>query len=412
VGSRRDITVSRFRSAWAQLTPPQRPDSLTPETAREFLQLLVGKEALGEAAMREPWVWAEDESTGYLALRDHLVLRAALDSTLEVERRRIAAAGDTVPGEGALGVLARDRRIAGLDLTFDAALLERLARAFAALPRPSRDSSLSSQLRVMGAMPQVEDSLLPRPVAEGRDIRYTVADLLDAWRHTNPLSRPRVDRADQVRDLASNGIFERLLRRAGERRRLAERPDIAQALAARREFVAVSHLVAREVYARIPTDSVTLERHYRAHIDDWSLPVRVRLIRLVLADRAAGMKMRFTLVDEAAAETLAARGARSGAEYRVIVTAASDSALFARALEAGTSAVLGPDSVRNGWAVARVTEIVPPRHRTFVEARALVHHDWYGKEGERLMQALLDRVRRRTRVTINERALGTVSGAH
>src|SRR5262249_40512326 len=157
--------------------------------------------------------------------------------------------------------------------------------------------SLVSQIKVLGAMPQVEDSLLPRPVATGRDLRYTVGDLLDAWRHTNPLSRPRVDRADQVRDLVSNGVFERVLRRDGERRQLARRPDIAQALAARREFIAVSHFVAREVYAKIVTDSVTLEQHYREHIDDWSLPLRVRLIRLTLSDRAAAVQMRLTLAN-------------------------------------------------------------------------------------------------------------------
>ena len=84
VGNGRDITVSQFRIAWSHLAPPERPDSLTPQTAREFLQLLIGKEALGEAALREPWVWTEEESAGYVALRDHLVLRAMLDSTLDV----------------------------------------------------------------------------------------------------------------------------------------------------------------------------------------------------------------------------------------------------------------------------------------------------------------------------------------
>jgi len=410
VGNGRDITVSRFRNAWDQLKPPDRPDSLTPETAREFLQLLIGKEALGEAALREPWVWNADDSAGYLALRDHLVLRAMLDSVLDVERRRLVAAGDSVPDEGALGVLARDHLIAGLELSFEAALLERLAGAFAALPRPSRDSSLVAQLRVLGAVPQVEDSLLPRPLARGRDLSYTVADLLDAWRHTNPVTRPRVQTADQVRDLASNGIFERVLRRDGVRRRLAERPDIARALAERREFIAVSHLVAREVYAKIATDSLTLDRHWREHPDDWSLPLRARLIRLVLADRAAATQIRLKLADAAQAESLAARGERAGVVYRVIVTAETDSALFARALAAGAPGVLGPDSARGGWVVARVTEIIPPRRRTFAEARQLVYHDWYGKEGERLMEALIERARSATRVVVHEQSLDRLTG--
>ena len=405
VGNKRDITVSGFHNAWDELKPPGRPDSLTPQTAREFLQLLIGKEALGEAALRESWVWNAEDSTDYAALRDHLVLRAMLDSVLDAERGRLVAAGDSVPGEGALGVLARDHLIAGLDLWFDASLLERLARAFAALPRPSRDSSLMAQLRMLGAMPQVEDSLLPRPLARGRDLSYTVADLLDGWKHTNPVTRPRVQTADQVRDLASNGIFERVLRRDGERRHIAGRPDIARALAERREYIAVSHLVAREVYAKIATDSLTLDRHWREHPDDWSLPLRIRLIRLVLADRAAATQIRLKLADAAQAESLAARGERAGARYRVIVTAETDSALFARALAAGAPGVVGPDSMSGGWVVARVTEIIPARRRTFAEARQLVYHDWYGKEGERLMEALIERARNGTRVVVNPRAL-------
>jgi hypothetical protein len=156
---------------------------------------------------------------------------------------------------------------------------------------------------------------------------------------------------------------------------------------------------------------VTLERHYREHIDDWSLPLRIRLIRLVLADRAAATQMRLRLANAAEAESLAERGARAGAAYRSTVSAESDSALFAQALAAGVSAVVGPDSVRNGWAVARVSEILPARRRTYLEARQLVYHDWYGKRGERLMEELIARAKAGTRVVIHEPALAALTPA-
>jgi hypothetical protein len=73
--------------------------------------------------------------------------------------------------------------------------------------------------------------------------------------------------------------------------------------------------------------------------------------------------------------------------------------------------VVGPDSVRNGWMVARVTEILPPRSRTFTEARPLVYHDWYGKEGERLMEDLIERSKKATRVVVHEQALATLTPA-
>ena len=85
--------------------------------------------------------------------------------------------------------------------------------------------------------------------------------------------------------------------------------------------------------------------------------------------------------------------------------------MFAKALATGVAAVVGPDSVRNGWAVARVTEILPPRPRGFREARQLVYHDWYGKEGERLMEALIERARAGARVVIHEPALSALTPA-
>jgi hypothetical protein len=121
--------------------------------------------------------------------------------------------------------------------------------------------------------------------------------------------------------------------------------------------------------------------------------------------------MRLRLANAAEAESLAERGTRAGAEYRIVVSAESDSALFAQALAAGAPAVLGPDSVRGGWAVLRVTEIIPARRRTYPEARPFVYHSWYGEEGERLMQALIGRARRATRVTVHERSLGVLRGA-
>ena len=100
IGARREVTLSRFLADWTQLKPPQRPDSLTPQTAREFLQLLIGKEALGEKALAERRAWAADDSAEYQALRDHLVLGAALDSALDATRARLGAASGGAPGRG------------------------------------------------------------------------------------------------------------------------------------------------------------------------------------------------------------------------------------------------------------------------------------------------------------------------
>lgn len=404
VGTHREITVSRFRKAWDQVAPPARPDSLTPEGARGFLELLVSKETLGEAARRERWTWTARESAEYRGLRDRLVIEAMLDSALAATRRGLGLRGDSLDKQ-ALGIVARDSAMARLRTRYEEPLLARLAKAWGAIPRPSRDSSLFAQLRAMGAMPAVSPADTARVVARSDEGDYHVAELLDAWRRLNPLYRPRIESGSQVRDLVKNGLFERMLRRDAERRGLERRADVAMALQNQGEFNDVSHLVGREVYARIATDSLALLRFFSAHEDDWMLPLRVKILRIVLGDRGEASAMAVRLRAASEAESLEAISRRGGASLAYEVSAESDSALFARAMRAGTGSVLGPDPVENGWEVSRTVAVMPSRRRSFDEVRDLVQHRWYGEEGERLMRALVDSLRAATPVAINEAAL-------
>jgi hypothetical protein len=141
----------------------------------------------------------------------------------------------------------------------------------------------------------------------------------------------------------------------------------------------------------------------------WKLPVRVRIIRMAFPTRAEGSQMAVRLRNGADAESLVARGSRKGVRYLYEIAAASDSALFARAVRYGAGAVLGPDSLAAGWEVVRVHEILPARIREFDEVRELVQHAWYNDQGERFMRSYLDGLRKRTRVVMNERAIATLT---
>jgi hypothetical protein len=200
-------------------------------------------------------------------------------------------------------------------------------------------------------------------------------------------------------------MFERLLRAEVERQGVERRSEVAQALARQREFTDVSHLVAREVFEKIPSDSVTLLRYFRAHERDFDLPLRVRLIRIVLPDRPQAERMALRLRDAAQAESLATIARRSGVNYYVELSEQGDSTLFQAALHGGAGAVLGPDRARDGWTVARVVSVLPGRARSFAEARLFVERDWNAREGERLMRALCDRARAEVGVRVNPPAL-------
>src|SRR5262249_22415061 len=250
VANGRAVTLSGFRSAWRQVEPPARPDSLTPEGARKFLDLLVGKEALAEVALRDSWVWTSAESTDYRGLRDRLTMQVELDSVFRRLRSELQARGDTTSSPTTLGSMARDAVAAREGLAYERPLFERLTRTFAAIPNPSPDSSLFSQLRILGTPPRVDVADYPNVVAHSRSGPLTVGDLVQGWGTLNPIYRPRIERPEQLEEVIRNQILERTLRGDAERRHLDRRPDIAAELSRRREFVAVSHLVARDVYAK------------------------------------------------------------------------------------------------------------------------------------------------------------------
>jgi len=408
VAGARLVTLSGFRTAWRQVPPPERPDSLTPESARKFLDLLIAKEALAEAALSEHWVWNDRDSAEYEALRDGLTMKVVLDSALAAEKVRLGASASSLSPED-LGVAARDDAARTLIVSFDTTTAGELARAFAAIPKPSPDSGVFAQLRALNRGPEVSAALLARPVATTPEGPWLARDMVGTWTRLNPAYRPRIETRDQIEQVVKNQLFERQLRAAVKRRGIEAWPEIAAELARKREYIAVTHLVAREVYAKIAMDSTTLTHFFETHRSEWDIPLRVALARMVLDSRQEAGRMAVELSDGVRAESLIARGAHAGAHYAVEVTAESDSALFARAMRAGAGKVLGPDSVTGGWQVARVLAIEPGRPRTWAEARMLVANRWYGIEGERLMVDLMDRCRKKTTVTVHESAVARLT---
>jgi len=411
VGKDREITVSEFRRAWTQVRPPARPDSLTPQGAREFLDLMIGKEALGEAALRESWVWTAEESARYEGLKDRMVMALVLDSALRVTQAGHLTRGGDSLGQAELGTRARDEAIRGMQVEYRDDVLRRLAQAWADIPRPPADSGVFAALRAMGRDPQIAELDLHRvvAVADGREFR--VDELLAYWKRLNPIARPRIEAPAQVRELIENVLYENLLRRRAEAQGYVNHPDIQSQLAKESELFAVTHLVDREVYQKIALDSTAIRDYYLQNERAWDLPPRVRLLRLVLPERVEAEAMMGKLRDVAQVESLTAQAQRAGLSYHAEYSADTDSALFARGMAAGQGGVLGPDQTERGWAVSRVVAIYAGQPRPLSEVRELVRHAIYGEEGERLMLALLARVRTGAQIVVNEPAVAKLAAA-
>jgi len=398
-----DITRSRFDRAVRRLDA--RPDSLTPQQRRQFLDLLIDQGLLAARVAREPRLWTARDSAEWLALRDRLLLNAALDSALTAAAAARDAHRDSVLRPRELGILARDSAVVTLHPRYDTALLARVAAAFDSLPRQSAGMSVMEQMRVIGLTPHVAAQDSGRVLVQTAIGSYTAGDLLREFGKLNPVYRPRVSRPDDVRDLVNNMVFQDLLRRHAEEQRLVERPEIAAALAEKAEFIDISKLIAREVYAKIAMDSLTLRRHFAANLPEWDLGARAVVLRMVMDRRADAEQMLRRLTVPGEAESLAASSARGGVPYATVIAQDVDGALYAKLKRAGVAASLGPDSTAQGWRVLHVLRLEPRRHRPYVEVADLVKKDWYDREGERRIRQLLDGLRREQPVIVNERAL-------
>ncbi|MEO5989613.1 MAG: peptidylprolyl isomerase [Candidatus Eisenbacteria bacterium] len=403
IDGRDDVTRARFERAVRRMGT--HPDSLTPHQRREFLDLLIDQRVLAQRAARERWQWSHRDSAEWLALRDHLTMTAVLDSALAETARRRRAAGQPELEPADLGAAARDSAMAWMQPRFHEPLVATFATAFAALPRRSSDMGIMEQIRISGISPRLAPADSAGVLAESRVGPYLGWQLLAAWAKLNPIQRPRIEGGENVRQLVENGLFERLLRANAERQGVELAPAFMEALRERAELVECTGLVQREVYGKLPADSLTLRRYFRAHIGQWDIPATARVLMLVFGERREADTWRVRLANPAEAESLVARDARSGGRLVGLVTAESDSAWFAELARRGAGVVVGPDSTAAGWRVARIQSLKLRRARTFDEARPLVQKAWLEQEGERRMRQYLDRLRRGARVQVNESAL-------
>jgi hypothetical protein len=387
-------------------------DSLTPESARRFLDLLVDRELLAEQASAERWTWTEAESSGFEALHDRLIMAAALDSLFQATRARLHAAGGPELDALDLGMLVRDSLVAELDLACDQSVLDRLARAWAALPRPESDSSAAAQVSMLKANPRVAAADSNAVVARSKTGEVLVGEILESWRRLSPAYRMRIESASQIRDLVANALFEHVLRERARLGGFERRPTIAAALARARDEIGIAHLLARDVFGTIHPDRVRLERHYGASRDRWTLPLRVRVLQLSTTTRVEADRLALRLRSTAEAETLRALARRAGLPYESEWTADGEGKAFQKALAAGPGIVLGPDPIDGGFRVTRIFEALPSRVPPFEEVRARVQADWTADEAERLTRQICERAKRRVGVRINGPAiarLGTPS---
>jgi hypothetical protein len=395
-----DITLRQFYQAAQQLQLS--PGALTPQDRDRVLDLLIQKKVLARRAAAEPRAWAHDDSVNYRGLVDRLTLGAALDSALVEQAYALAARGDSVPGKEQLGIMVRDSAMARLKPTYDEAMLQKLADAFEALPKPAPGMSIQEQMRTRTLVPSVSAADSAKALIHSSKGDYTAGQLLSDFGRLNAKYRPAVRTADNVRDVANSVIYENMLRENVAAQDLVHRPSIAAQLAQRAEFLDVQAFVRHAAYDPVPTDSATVRRHYDAHprwFDGWG---RADIVRGVFPSREEADAFAKRLAVPGAADSLVTQTMPGGTGYATYLTEDADTALFARVRRAKVGGIVGPDETVDGWRVFRIMSLVPRQPRPFEAAYDIVLNDWYQRDGDRRVNELMAKLMGSAIVRLND----------
>jgi hypothetical protein len=398
-----DVTRRRFQRAVRLLGGD--PDSLTPATRDQFLELVIEQRVLALATSRDPEPWTRADSMSFYSERDNILIRAAVaDEFTRIEQRR-RSLGQPDLDEQAMGVAARESLMLELHPKWDEDALRLVGSYFAEMPKATANMSAREQVALAGQSPKIPAKDTTRVLVRSDLGAFTVADLLGDWRRLSSIYRPTIEDAEGVRSMVENSLFERQIRAAAAKPELAKRAEVAAVLTDRIEYHSVASYLQRELVQGIPTDSVTLHKHYRANVTDFDRPARAVLIALTLADQrgADSLARLFRVAGEA--ESLAFRAQRGGVNYTLAVTEAGDSLLFRRAQKAGAGSVLGPEQAEGGWRVVKVMSLEPRTTQPFSAVRSEVQRSWYEEESERRIRKRLDDLKQAARIEYNDKAL-------
>ena len=406
IDDREDVTVRRFKRAVVLLGG--HPDSLTPADRDRFLDLVLEQRVLAAHAVKAGLPWTAADSARYRNERDNTLVRAALSDQLTAVENRRRAVGQPDLDEDSLGTAARDSLMLELKPVYDKDLMRKIGSAFAELPQRTSTMPAQEQVKVMGRMPVVAAADTDRVLARSALGEYRVSDLLQDYRRLSLIYRPRIEDDAGVRSMVENGLFERYVRRAAADPAVERRPEVAAVLADRVEFHAVNSYLQQAIVTKIPGDSLTLLRYYKAHARDFDQPARNVLVTVMLGDSVSAESLARVFTVPGNAESLAFQAQRAGTNYTQMVTAASDSALYRRSLAIGAGGVGGPDRIGGGFRVFRVLSVEARKPQSFSAVKPAVQQAWFDAESERRVRALLDQLKAAARVQRNEVALRAI----
>jgi len=437
----KSLRASDLQAAWFKLGPQDRPTGTGLALRRALLDDVLTKEALGRAAIKEPFVMTDQESARYQAFERDLLQKAlyqkwVLDS-LKVNKEdrahakaRMAAGGADTTDAKAVEANARmdaerrrgdvvGKRIqATLAPVWDDSVVALTARAFDAMPPSNPDLKDPMRPRLPEDIPPIASADSGKVLVRATGETMTVIEFVDRYRVLNPFERKPPRTPGEVKARGEQFLGAAYFLRESTAQGLENTPAVRRALADRRESIALDHFYTRHVVAKIDTSDATLRAVYDRDPTRYAVPAHLVLNGLPTHTQGAADSAVTALAQGTPWDSLCSRAFpdmaatdRPCAAARNVPLAGSDSALvhaFDGANEKKPYVMPLPPQAGGGFLVWRLVERVEARSRGFDEARSYVLRDAANEQSEVLVNALIKDLRAKMPVKVNDAALARV----
>ena len=432
----RAVTRAEFLRQWERIGALDAPPTKTlSERRRNFLNQLIDKELLTQAAATEMYTPSREEEARLGLLQLNLMRQAyyrmmVVDSLpLEDSTSGHSHASDEERAAQVSAAESRlvERLIAPLSSEWDRTVAAFLATAFKKLPRPKEEGPGWLRWNYTAWMPPVAVADTGKVLGRSTLGPFTVGRFLWHWAQVPPAERDRPDTSDAIIDWARNFLAQGIMDNEARRLNLAHDPAVESEVEKEREIMKLDAYYRAHVSTQVDTSEARLRslwsknpRHYDGLPSDRFLALWYRRFDDAAAAGAAlenGARWdsllgaRFPVpTDEAEAKL-----ARSEADlYRYPQTqlpTSPDTTLTRWFSTAKTNQVFGPRNRAGQWWVYRYLDHQDGKHRTFADARPLVVEKAVYDDEEKALRAHLDLLRRRYAVHVNEKALAALPKA-
>jgi hypothetical protein len=427
------VTRAEFLHQWERIgaldAPKNRPLA---ERRRSFLNQLIDKELLTQAADTETYAPTPEEEAKIALLQMNLMRQAyyrmmVVDSLVpEPSDTAHAHASDQERAAQLSAAESRlvDRLLAPLAPEWDRPVATFLATAFKKLPLPKEEGLGWMRWNYTTWMPPVAVADTGRVLGRSTLGPFTVGRFLWHWAQVPPAQRERPDTADAILDWARNFLAQGIMDNEARRLNLAHDPAVASEVESEREIMKLDAYYRAHVSTQVDTSEARLRslwsknpRHYDGLPSDRFLALWYRRFDDASAaaaalEKGAGWDSLLGARFPAPADEAEAKLAKSEADlYRYPQTqlpTSPDTTLTQWFSSAKPNQVFGPRNRAGQWWVYRHLDHQDGKHRTFEEARPQVAEKTAYDDEEKALRAHLDALRRRYAVRVNDPALAAL----